>query len=223
LAAGLGLVLLVVAGLLWGRPVYEFLSNREQIAAWAAGFGPWAPVAITALEFGQTIVAPLPGTGIEAVSGYLFGPWLGTLYAMIGISLGSWLNFVLARWFGRPLLLKIVPQESVARLDDLAEQGGPLLFFLLWIVPFVPDDLVCLAAGLTPMPTPQFLVLMILGRLPGIFVANWLGDRATELSPGLWLALIALMAGLAAIAWRWGDTIQEAVMDLVRRLAHHLE
>ena len=39
----------------------------------------------------QALSAPIPGTALDAVNGLLYGPWLGTLYSMIGLTSGSWL------------------------------------------------------------------------------------------------------------------------------------
>ena len=124
---------------------------------------------------------------------------------MIGIALGSLLGFVLARRFGRPLLTRFVGPQAVARLDDLVERGGAYFFFLLWLLPFVPDDLVCLAAGLTPMSTRQFLLLMVVGRTPGILVATWLGANAAQVSPAWWGVGLGGLVVVAFVLWRWGE------------------
>jgi len=216
---GVLVVAAVAALVVWGRPVYEFLSDQEQIRAWVQGFGAWGPAVIILSETAQTILAPIPGTALEAASGYLFGPWLGALYAMAGITLGSTIIFLLVRRFGRPLVVHLVGKRSMARLDDLARRGGDLFFFLLWLLPFVPDDLACIAAGLTPMPTRRFLPLMILGRLPGIFVSVWIGANVTRIEPAWWIALFVVIAVAALALWCWGERLQDAVLNAVEKLS----
>ena len=219
LLAGLVVAALVLALAFWGRPLADLLTQRERLNAWLAGLGIWGPVAIVLLELVQTLAGPVPGTAIEAASGFLFGPWWGTLYAMAGIVAGALIAFFLARRFGRPLLERFLPPQDIQRLDDLLEHGGSLMFFLLWLLPLVPDDLVCLAAGLMGMSTRRFLVLMGLGRLPGIFFSVWLGATATRLSPAWWLAALVLLALLAVAVWRWGARLQSALLSLVGRLS----
>jgi len=158
------------------------------------------------------LLAPIPGQAIEAVSGYLYGPFSGTLWPMIGMVIGSFLLFQLSRRFGRPLLIKLIGRKSMDRLDDLVRRGGAPFFFLIWLVPFAPDDLACAAAGLTPMSTGQFLVLMLLGRLPGVFVSVWVGANVARISPLLWALLFAAIAVAVLAFWRWGELIQEAVL-----------
>jgi uncharacterized membrane protein YdjX (TVP38/TMEM64 family) len=222
LLVGLVLVAATVALIRWGQPLYEFVADQEQVRDWVQQLGPWGPLAIFALEVGQALLAPIPGQAIEAASGYLFGPWWGLVYPFLGLVLGSTILFLLARRFGRPLAMRLVGQGSMARLDDLARRGAAPLFFLIWLVPFAPDDLACLAAGLTPMPVRQFLILMTVGRLPGILVSVWLGANVARVRPVWWWLLLATLGLAALVAWYKGDEIQEAVLAFVERLSRRL-
>jgi uncharacterized membrane protein YdjX (TVP38/TMEM64 family) len=223
LLLGLVLVALLVALIRWWEPLYQFLSDQEQVAAWVQGLGLWGPVAITALEMIQALLAPIPGQAIEAVSGYLYGPWLGVVFPLIGIAIGSLITFTLARRFGRPLVIRLIGKSSMDRLDDLVDRGGAPFFFLIWLLPFAPDDLACVAAGLTPMPTRQFMILMVVGRLPGIFVSVWVGANAARIEPVWWGVLFVVIAIAALIFWRWGDPIQEAILSLIERVSQRFE
>jgi uncharacterized membrane protein YdjX (TVP38/TMEM64 family) len=213
-------VLLVVALVIWWRPIYGFAADEEQIQGWIEKAGAWGPIAIIALEMLQTFVAPIPGQAIEAASGYLYGPWWGTVYAMIGKIIGSLIIFLLAKRYGRPLAIRLAGQESVAGLDDLARRGGALFFFLIWLFPLMPDDLACVAAGLTPMLTHQFLILMTLGRLPGVFATVLVGAKATGIDPLWWGILLVAIAFAALVLWRWGGQIQDCVLGFLKRLGH---
>ena len=216
-----GLVVVgLVAALTWG-PLSSFLADREQTRSWIQGLGPWGPAAIVLLEMAQVLFAPIPGQGIGTASGYLFGPWWGTLYAMAGTVAGSLLLFFLARRWGRPFAARLIGAEAMARLDDLASRGGAPFFFLIWLFPFTPDDLACLAAGLTSMSLRQFLILMILGRLPGVFISVWVGASVAPIKPLWWGLLLVAIAALALILWRWGAQIQKSMLRLAERLANH--
>jgi uncharacterized membrane protein YdjX (TVP38/TMEM64 family) len=105
------------------------------------------------------------------------------------------------------------------RLDDLVRRGGAPFFFLIWLLPFAPDDLACVAAGLTPMPTRQFLFLMILGRMPGVAVSVWVGANAAQIQPVWWAILLGGIAVAALVFWRKGEQIQEVVLTFIERLS----
>lgn len=222
LVLGVILAALLAALVIWWRPIYDFLANQDQVRAWVEGLGGWGPVAIILLEMIQALLAPIPGQAIEAVSGYLYGPWWGTLYPMIGMAIGSFLLFSLARRFGRPLAMRLIGKQAMARLDDLVRRGGAPFFFLIWLLPFAPDDLACLAAGLTPMPARQFMVLMLLGRLPGVFVSVWVGANAARIEPGWWAVLFVAIAVAVLVLWRWGEQIQESVLGFIERASNRL-
>jgi uncharacterized membrane protein YdjX (TVP38/TMEM64 family) len=219
IVAGLVLFALVVALVIWWQPIYDFVSNREQVQAWVEGLGAWAPIAIVLLEMIQALLAPIPGQAIEAVSGYLYGPWWGTLFPMIGMAIGSLITFSLSRHFGRPLVIKLIGHKSMDQLDDLVRRGGAPFFFLIWLLPFAPDDLACVAAGLTPMPTRQFMILMLLGRLPGVFVSVWVGANAARIEPIWWAVLFVVIAMAALVLWLWGAQIQAAMLHFIERVS----
>jgi uncharacterized membrane protein YdjX (TVP38/TMEM64 family) len=128
----------------------------------------------------------------------------------------------LARRFGRPLVIRLIGRQSMDRMDDLVRRGGAPFFFLIWLLPFAPDDLACVAAGLTPMPTRQFMILMILGRLPGIFVSVFVGANVARIKPVWWGVLFVGIAIAALVFWRWGDQIQESVLDFIERASDRL-
>ena len=67
------------------------------------------------------------------VNGYLYGVWLGTLYSMAGLVLGTALAMALGRWFGRPLVERLVRPESLSHWDRIARHQGPLFLFLLFL------------------------------------------------------------------------------------------
>jgi uncharacterized membrane protein YdjX (TVP38/TMEM64 family) len=216
------LATVIVASIRWWQPVYGLLSQPDRFRTWVQSFGPWGPLVIFGLEFAQSLLAPIPSPGIEAVAGYLYGMGWGLVYSMSGIVVGSLVTFALSRRFGRPLATRLVGRGSMARIDDLVRRGGAPFFFIIWLVPFAPDDLACVAAGLTAMPTRQFVVLMTLGRLPGMFAAVWVGVYATRLHPVWWGVALATIGVLALFIWWKGDEFQEAVLSFAERVGHHL-
>lgn len=217
------IVIVVVALVGWWEQLAALLPSQAQIAAWVEGLGAWGPIAIILLETAQALLAPIPGQAIEAVSGYLYGPWLGTLFPMIGMVIGSTIIFGLSRRFGRPLVIRLIGHKSMDLMDDLVRRGGAPFFFLIWLLPGAPDDLACVAAGLTPMPIRQFLVLMLVGRLPGVFMSVWVGANITRIEPMWWIVLFVAIAIAALVFWRWGDRLQESLLGLIERMSTRSE
>ncbi len=185
---------------------------------WLATWGTWAPIGIIALHVVQVLLAPIPGNVIGLASGYLFGIARGTLYSSLGTALGSLIAFTLARTYGRPLVERLLPAQMLRWLDTRAERHGLFFFVLLFLLPFLPDDLACFAAGLTPIPIPALLVAALTGRLPGLFVSSWLGASAPALSPTQWTVVIAASAALAVLFLLYEQQIEGWAIRIVDRL-----
>ncbi len=203
----------------WREPLWALFNDQERIKAWVAGFGPWGPLVTIALNVAQVLLAPIPGQFVGIVNGYLYGIGLGTLYSMAGLLLGTTLAMALGRWFGRPLVEYLATPDALARWDRIAGRQGPLFFFLVFLFPFVPDDISCFLIGLSSLSIPRMVVLAVLGRLPGVFVSCWVGAYATELP---WWAWIPLGGGAAALAWafwRYQAQLEAITVRIIERLA----
>jgi uncharacterized membrane protein YdjX (TVP38/TMEM64 family) len=203
----------------WREPVWQFFNNQERVRTWIRGFGPWAPMVSIALNAAQVLAAPLPGQIIGIANGYLYGLWLGTLYSMIGLIAGRALAMLLGRWFGRPLVERLVKPEQLTKWDSIAHRRGALFFFLIFLLPFLPDDVVCFLVGLSPLPILRMSVLSALGGLPGVFVSCWVGAKASDLPWWVWIPLIGGAVVLGWAFWRYEARFEEAMVGLVERLA----
>ncbi len=219
-AALLGTLVIAAAGALWiwREPLWAVLGNQARIQDWVERFGPWGPLVNIALNIAQVLLAPLPGQFIGMANGYLYGVWLGTLYSMVGLVVGTTLAIGLARWFGRPLVERLVDAQRLARWDRLADRRGPLFFFLVFLFPFLPDDLVCFLIGLSSLSIPRMVVLAALGRLPGVFASCWVGAHAARLAWWAWLVLGSGAAALAWLSWRHQARLETATLNLIHRL-----
>jgi uncharacterized membrane protein YdjX (TVP38/TMEM64 family) len=193
--------------------------DANLVRQWASSWGMWAPAAIIALQAAQVLLAPIPGQVVGVASGYLFGVMWGTLYSVLGTALGSLCAFVLARRLGRPLVERVVPQETLSRLDHRAKQRGLFFFVLAFLLPFLPDDMICFAAGLTPIPIPALMLAVLAGRPPGILVSTWVGAQAVDLNGLQWAALIGASVVLGLAFLLYGDELERWSTRLVEGLA----
>jgi uncharacterized membrane protein YdjX (TVP38/TMEM64 family) len=202
----------------WHEPIWEFFGNRQRLQEWVKGFGPWAPLVSIALNAAQVLLAPIPGQIVGLANGYLYGVWLGTLYSMIGLVLGRAMAMALGRWFGRGLVELLVKREQLEKWDRLAHRRGPLFFFLVFLLPFLPDDLACFLVGLSPLPIPRMVVLSALGGLPGVLVSCWVGASASAWPWWAWIPLVGGAIALAWAFWRYEARLEAAMVGLIGKL-----
>lgn len=182
---------------------FPFLLDVEDARAYVEGFGVWAPVAIIVLQALQVVAAPIPGQVLGVVAGYLFGPWLGTLYNVLGVTIGTTLTFWLSRRFGRDYVESIVAPELLATFDSVDERSVLGTLLLAFLVPGLPDDVLCFVGGVTKVRLWKLVAVAIVGRTPGFLVLNVFGDQLGRGQYGT-ATLIAVAALVAtAIGYRY--------------------
>jgi uncharacterized membrane protein YdjX (TVP38/TMEM64 family) len=180
--AGIAFLIIQYNSQLWNQIVktYDFLHDRQQLKGFIRSFGPYSPLAYILLQVLQVVIAPIPGGAVEFLGGYLFGVKAGFLYSMIGLILGSWLAFSLARIFEKIAVEKFVSEETRKKFDYLVEHEGAILSFILFLLPGFPKDALCYILGLTPMHLGIFLIISTVGRIPGTLMAILQGAKAFE-------------------------------------------
>lgn len=195
-------VLVIVIGLLvalaWAIGRVGILTDPMALRRWLLGFGIFAPLVFILLQAAQVVVAPIPGQVLGVVSGYLFGTLWGTVYSLIGATLGTWIALGLARHFGRPFVERVIAPELIDRFDRIADERGLLAMFLVFIVPGIPDDVICFVAGVTELRIRHLLVASVIGRLPGYLLSNTAGDSLAA-TRYVEAAVILGVLGLAAV------------------------
>lgn len=155
-------------------------QDRRHLKRVIKSFGPYSPLIFILLQVIQVVVAPIPGEAIEFLGGYVFGVWPGMVYSMIGLILGSWLAFSVARIFEKQAIERFVSPELRKKFDYLIGHQGVLLSFFLFLIPGFPKDTLCYILGLTPMHLGIFLIISTIGRIPATLITTLQGAKAFD-------------------------------------------
>jgi uncharacterized membrane protein YdjX (TVP38/TMEM64 family) len=215
-----GLLLMLLGSLAWlfreplmayGRLVFELLLDRERTQAFIQSAGPWAPIVFMAVQVGQVVLAPIPGEATGFIGGYLFGAWQGFLYSSLSLSVGSWINFKLGRLLGRRFIRRWIPADKLNRLDRHVRHQGVLVIFLLFVFPGFPKDYLCLFLGITALPTKLFLIMAIVGRLPGTLMLSLQGAVLFERLYGVFALLLGGCALALFLGYRYRERLYQWV------------
>ncbi len=136
--------------------------------------GPLAPLAYIGLKIVTYVFAPLSSGPIQLSAGVLFGLWPGTFYTLLGEVLGGSISFLIARQFGRLVVLRFVGgEQGIQRVDTFAAQLGgwrALIYARLFL--FALYDFISYAAGFTT--TISFYQYLLVSLIAG-FVPTFLG------------------------------------------------
>lgn len=158
--AGLGL-LLYATGLL------DLFLDRERLLEFIDDHLAYAAFIFIGLQALQVVAAPIPGEVTGFVGGLLFETWWAIVLSTLGLTLGSWVAFLLARLMGRPLVENLVRAETMRRYDYVMKHKGLFLAFLMFLIPGFPKDILCYILGLGHMRQRDFLAVSVSGRLLG--------------------------------------------------------
>ncbi len=200
----------------YARRTYLLLVDRDQTQTFIRSFGPWAPAVFMAVQVGQVILAPIPGEATGFIGGYLFGAWPGFFYSSLSLSLGSWINFQLGRLLGRRFVRRLIPARQLARLDRNVRQQGALVVFLLFVFPGFPKDYLCLFLGITAMPLKLFLIMAIIGRMPGTLMLSLQGAMLFERMYGVFAILLGACALILILGYRYRERLYRWIEKMNR-------
>ena len=170
-------------------------QDRHQLKKVIKSFGPYSPLVFISFHILHAVIPPIPGEAIEFLGGYLFGVWVGMLYSMIGLIIGSWLSFSIARIFGRGVVKRFVSPGLRKKFDYLIGHEGVILSFLLFLIPGFPKVALCYLLGLTPMRLGIFLIISTIGRIPGTLMATLQGAKAFDQQ----YVTVSILLGISAL------------------------
>lgn len=194
-----------------GRPAVEFFADPAAVRDAVAAYGPLAPAAFVLLVAAQVVLAPIPGHGVGVAAGYLFGAAVGTAVAVVGVALGSLVAVALARALGRPAVERFVAPETLALFDAAVAERGTAVLLVVFLVPGLPDDVVCFAAGLTDVPVRRVVVLAAVGRAPSLALASAAGAGLAKGRPGVAALLLVVLAALSVAGYRYRGPLTRLV------------
>jgi len=115
------------------------------------------------------------GSPIALISGFIFGKWLGTLIAAIGLSFGALTLYLFANYFFKDL----IKEKFLSRFQNLEQKfrKSEFIFFLLYrFVGGIPFQLANLLPVLFNVRAKNYFFGTFLGIAPQLFVIVSLGS-----------------------------------------------
>lgn len=175
------MVVLAILGVRYGPTIVELGKEPENLVRTIESFGHWGVLVLIGVQFFQIVLPPIPGRVVQIAGGYLFGLWPGLLYLTMGSILGSIVAFYASRTFGAPLVMAMVPEDKLRRLESIMQRRKvDLAVFIAFLIPAFPKDLLTYVAGLTSISGSRFLLVGLSGRLPGLIMATLVGSSLRE-------------------------------------------
>lgn len=181
-------VLLVVACGIIGFITWRFLpeiilliKDPNHFKKYIDSFGALGIFIFISFQIIQVVIAAIPGELIQIAGGYIYGTFLGTVYSILGISVGTVFAFYIARGLGYRLLKNFISDNGLEKYNAILNNPrAEIIAFLLFLIPGLPKDLLVYAAGLTPIKPIRFLVICMIARIPAILASSFVGANMQE-------------------------------------------
>ncbi len=170
-------------------------SSSDKLSKFLQSLGPYSPAVFVLFQIFQVVAAPFPGELTGVAGGYVYGQTMGFVLSMVGLAIGSWVAFELASILGRPFVERFVSQEVLHKFDFLTTNTGATICFLLFLIPGFPKDYLCYLLGLSRMKLGTFLIVSIIGRIPGTYLLTVQGAKFRDQE----YYTVAVVAGVCAV------------------------
>ncbi|EJO5347675.1 TVP38/TMEM64 family protein [Clostridium botulinum] len=155
---------------------FEMLKDPKNIKNIILSYGNYGIIVFLLFQIVQVIAFFIPGEVIQITGGYIYGTLLGSVYSLIGITLGSVIVFLLAHCYGRPLVHKIISKKDLKFFSKVLNIGSTkLIVFLLYLIPGIPKDAIGYICGISDIKFKDFFILSTLGRIPGVLASAYFG------------------------------------------------
>jgi uncharacterized membrane protein YdjX (TVP38/TMEM64 family) len=203
--AVLAFLLILFLAYAWHRWDMTALFAPALIEEILEEIGPFAPLIYMAVMAATAIIIPIPGPPLFVIAGALFGPFLGTVYAVAGSVAGAVIAFLLSRFLGRDFIESMVGKQVVICCECSEGLLAKIVFFSR-LLPLISFDVVSYGAGLTRMSLRNFTMATLLGSIPMTFIYHSFGSViavSTTTALILGLAIVAVLFALPYLADRW--------------------
>ena len=141
-------------------------------------FGVWAPIIFIIIYALRCAVLVIPVGIMSLAGGLAFGKWLGTIYILLGATLGASLSFMIARYFGRQFIESFswLHKGKIKQFDDGIEKNGFRMMLFMRLIPLFQYDAVNFGAGLSKIKFRDYVLASFIGMVPGGFINAMLGS-----------------------------------------------
>ena len=177
----IGILLAVVAGVLMlfrFTPLSISDFTPTNVKNFILQFGIWGPLVFILIYASRAVVLVIPVGVMSLAGGLAYGKWYGTLYILIGATLGACLSFVIARYLGRKFIEQFewLHKGRIKSFDQGSEKHGLKLILFVRLIPLFQYDAVNFGSGLSKMKFRDFALGSFIGMVPGGFVNALLGS-----------------------------------------------
>lgn len=200
--------------------IWQQLNSVDKLQTFIQELGFWGRSIFVLLQFLQVTFIPLPSPILIIAGTLIYGPFEAGLLSLSGILLGSALAFFIGKFFGKKIVVFMVGKSAEEKWRKFLTKSR-YSFVLMMLLPFFPDDILCLVAGLTDMSWSFFMVTQLITRPIGIFLVSYFSSGQVIPYHGwgliVWGVLIIMSLILIYLSSKYSDKIEKFIKNLFRK------
>ena len=193
----------------------SMFDSVEELQDFISGYGVWAPLVFFLVQVIQVILAPIPGSVTTLFGGIFFGFWKAMIISVAAVFTGSMILFLLAKYLGRPLVTRLIGKERVEKYLKSMSARQFWVLFMMFLMPFFPDDVLCLMAGLTAIKLPGFAIMVLITRPWGLVFSALVGSGVITVPVWGWVIIGLLSASLLFVSIKYPEKLEEWMSDRI--------
>jgi phosphatidylserine/phosphatidylglycerophosphate/cardiolipin synthase-like enzyme/uncharacterized membrane protein YdjX (TVP38/TMEM64 family) len=198
---GFGTVAITLAllAIAWRWTPLREWANLGSLIAFAKSLEnlPFTPLAVVASYVVGGLVM-MPVMLLIAVTGIVFGPVYGTLYAMGGTLLSATVTYGVGAWLGRDAVRRLLGPR-INSLSRRIGRRGILAMVIVRTVPVAPFTVVNVVAGASHIRFRDYLIGTFLGMMPGIAITVTFVHHLAETVRNPSIGTISVLIGVVAL------------------------
>ncbi|MCI2105228.1 MAG: VTT domain-containing protein [Intestinimonas sp.] len=213
------LLIVFILGLLLFLAETGFFSaamSMETMRAYIRHFSPYSQIIFFIIQLASVIVAPIPSNVTAAAGAVVFDMWTCFWLTCGAVLLGSVLVFWLARALGKQFVVRIVSKKLTERYLSIIQKKRDVFLALAFLLPFFPDDILCILAGLTDIQARRFFFIAVCTRPWGLLVSCAVGSSLLSFTPAGLIFAGSIGVELFLLGLKYGDRVEQF---LLRRLS----
>lgn len=197
-------------------------QRAQALQAMLEKTGGWGLLVYFLIQVLQVVILPLPAFVCYVPGALVFGPLKATLVATAGVIVGSVACYFIGKFFGKKAVVWIAGKETTEKYAGYLAKRGKVLFVLMQILPFFPDDILCMVVGMSGMNFWFFLISVTLVR--PIVVATYCYLLGGQLIPtdqpwgiAVWVLIFAVCIALAILSFKYQDKFENWLITKLSR------
>ncbi|WP_237036945.1 TVP38/TMEM64 family protein [Mediannikoviicoccus vaginalis] len=174
----------------------------ERVRAIIKSGGAFAPL-IYILLFSILPIFFFPVPILALAGGLAFGVWKGSFYTIIGASINCILMYLIAKYIGKEQVDRYLDKhlsEDVKKRIASKETDIGFYLFVLRLTPIIPYNLINYMSGLLDIELKKYIIISILGIMPGTAVYLNMGDKAINYKSKEFVLSVVFMVVLVILA-----------------------